>query len=51
MVNKKARALPQGDPGSKKFMELPVSIKAGALPQQEMGSIKSGGAATRRSGQ
>ena len=26
---KKAGALPQGDPGSKKFMALPVSIKIG----------------------
>ena len=48
---KKRGALPQGDLGSKKFMVLPVSIKAWALPQREMGSIKSGGAAARRSGQ
>ena len=61
----KSGALPQGDPGIKKFMALLVSIKyggaaatrngqykkRGTLLQREMDSIKSGGAAARRSGQ
>ena len=40
---KKRGALPQGDPGSKKFMALPVSIKIGGAAAARIGQyIKRG---------
>ena len=44
----KRGAQQQGDPGSKKLMALPVSIKIG---QYKKGSIKSGGVGAARNGQ
>ena len=36
-------ALPQGDPGSKKFMALPVSIKSGGAAATRNGQYKKWG--------
>ena len=40
---KKRGALPQGDPGSKKFMALPVSIKSGGAAETRNGQYKKRG--------
>ena len=40
---KKQEALPQGDPGSKKFMALPVSIKSGGAAAARIGQYKKRG--------
>ena len=47
----KSGALSQGDPGSKKFMALPVCIKSGSAAATRNGQYKSGGAAAARIGQ
>ena len=44
MGSTKRGALPQGDPGIKKFMALPVSIKSGGAAATRDGQYKERGA-------